>query len=153
MLGGSCWFRPGSSRTASHGKPRASPSTGMSQCGRSCRRGTAARPGSAFTFLLRAHLSAELSAAPVIGPQRSLVLGVNTAESGKTRAEPGAPSKAAEHQHAHGRGDAHPPLCIPSLNPRTPPREGCSEAVVLLGITRIQGCSWLPLEWSTGDLG
>lgn len=73
---------------------------------RSCRRGIAARPGAAFTFLLRAHLSAELSAAPVIGPRRSLVLGVNTAEPEKTRAKPspGASSKAAKYQHARGRG-------------------------------------------------
>lgn len=73
---------------------------------RSCRRSIAARPGAAFTFLLRAHLSAELSAAPVIGPRRSLVLGVNTAEPEKTRAKPspGASSKAAKYQHARGRG-------------------------------------------------
>lgn len=117
------------SRAGSHGKPRASLSLGISHhpaagvaslCPyhrwRSCRRGTAARPGAAFTFLPRAHLSAELSAAPVIGPRRSLVLGVNTAESEKTRAEPspGASSKAAKYQRTRGVGG------MPSLPPPPP---------------------------------
>lgn len=124
------------SRAGSHGKPRASLSLGIlhqpaasvaSLCPyhrrRSCRRGTAARPGAAFTFLLRAHLSAELSAAPVIGPRRSLVLGVNTAESEKTRAElsPGASSKAAKYQRTRGVGG------MPSLPPPRFPITPCYE--------------------------
>lgn len=125
------------SRVGSHGKPRAAPSLGISHhpagsvaspcpCHRwqSCRRGTAARPGAAFTFLPRAHLSAELSAAPVIGPRRSLMLGVNTAESEKTRAEPslGASSKAAKYQRTRGAGGypASPPS-PPAVNPEKPP--------------------------------
>lgn len=128
------------SHVGSHGKPRAAPSLGISHhaassmaspspCHRqqSCRRGTAARPGAAFTFLPRAHLSAELSAAPVIGPRRSLVLGVNTAESEKTRAEPspGASSKAAKYQRTLGRMPSLPPAspAPPTANPEKPPRK------------------------------
>ena len=158
------------SRARSRGKPRASPSLGISHqpatsvaspcprhCRQSCRRGTAARPGAAFTFLPRAHLSAELSAAPVIGPRRSLVLGVNTAESEKTRAEPspGASSKAAKYQRTRG-GDAQPPPCLPVTPlPRTPksPRLGCSAAAAVPGIAGVRGRGRPLPERNTGDLG
>lgn len=111
------------------------------------------RPGATFTFLPRAHLSAELSAAPVIGPRRSLVLGVNTAESEKTRAEPspGASSKAAKHQHARG---AQPPPRLPIApcsKPQKTPGEGCSAAVP--GIAGVRGCGLLLPEGNTGGLG
>ena len=82
----------------------------------------ATRPGAAFAFLPRAHSSAELSAAPVIGPRRSPVLGVNTAESEKTRAEPspGASGEAAKPQRAGGAARCPGSPSPPAPNPEKP---------------------------------
>lgn len=91
--------------------------------------------GAAFTFLPRAHLSAELSAAPVIGPRRSLVLGVNTAESEKTRAEPSPGASRSAQGSVAGGGTGgkpvspHPVPYIPAATPKASPWDGCGGAL------------------------
>lgn len=117
---------------------------------RSCRRGR--ERGAAFTFLPRAHLSAELSAVPVIGPRRSLVLGVNTAESEKTRAElrPG-PSHSTQGSGARGGVGGH--LAAPPSHPRVPKKSAPEWGVLMLLRGHGIGCSCKGMGVFRGRMG